>query len=68
MAFLPAKPVFCVILGDGDYWSVEAEWPDGSIELVNKFKSYSEATSWLSTFSEEWLNSRVVPPQLNRAS
>jgi hypothetical protein len=68
MAFLPPKPVFCVILGDGGYWSIEAEWPDGSIELVNKFKSYSEATSWLSAFSQEWLETRVAPPQLNRAT
>lgn len=32
------KPTFCIVLGDADNWSVEAEWPDGTIERVISFK------------------------------
>ena len=24
-------PIFCVVLKDGEYWEVEAEWPDGRL-------------------------------------
>lgn len=55
-----AKPIFCVVLGDANYWSVEAEWPDGTIEQVEKFKHYLEATNWLGANSEEWVSTREV--------
>ena len=32
-------PIFCVVLKDGEYWEVEAEWPDGTIEPVYQFKA-----------------------------
>ena len=32
------KPIFCVVLSDGDNWSVKAEWPDGTIEPVDTFE------------------------------
>jgi hypothetical protein len=32
------RPVFCVVLGEGDQWLIEAEWPDGSVEHVCAFK------------------------------
>jgi hypothetical protein len=53
------RPVFCVVLGDGDNWSVEAEWPDGTIEPVEAFKGHSDAVDWVSTRSESWLRERV---------
>jgi hypothetical protein len=28
MSAVLLKPVFCIVLGDGDRWSVEAEWPE----------------------------------------
>jgi hypothetical protein len=55
-----AKPIFCVVLGDATHWSVEAEWPDGTIEQVETFKHYLEAMNWLSTDSEAWVTARDV--------
>jgi hypothetical protein len=40
-------PLFLVVLRDDDRWTIEAEWPDGTIEDVTKFKSYSDAWEWL---------------------
>lgn len=42
----PIKPIFCLVLGNGQRWSVEAEWPDGTIEQVHKFKACFEALNW----------------------
>ena len=44
-------PIFCVVLKDGEYWEVEAEWPDGTIEPVYKFKAGLEALNWVKTES-----------------
>jgi hypothetical protein len=55
------KPIFCLVLSDDQRWSVEAEWPDGTIERVNTFKGHLEAASWLKTQSESWLRERFVP-------
>jgi hypothetical protein len=52
------KPVFCVVLRDGEKWSVEAEWPDGTIEHVDTFDGHSDAVNWISTRSETWLEER----------
>jgi hypothetical protein len=52
------KPIFCVVLSDGNHWSLEAEWPDGTIEQVNTFKDHAKAVDWLTTRSEAWLVSR----------
>jgi len=52
------KPVFCVVLCDGEKWSVEAEWPDGTIEHVETFEGHSDAVNWISTRSEAWLEER----------
>jgi hypothetical protein len=54
------KPIFCLVLSDGQRWSVEAEWPDGTFEQVNTFKGYFEAASWLQTQSEPWLRERFI--------
>jgi hypothetical protein len=52
------RPIFCVVLSDGENWLVEAEWPDGTIEQINVFKAHFEAASWVSTQSEAWLKKR----------
>ena len=52
------KPIFLVVLNDGQNWRVEAEWPDGTIEQINAFKAHFEATNWVSTQSEAWLQKR----------
>jgi hypothetical protein len=53
------KPLFNVVLRDGDEWFIEAEWPDGSIEHVCTFKAHSDAANWLKTSSEAWLRQRM---------
>jgi hypothetical protein len=50
-----AKPIFNVVLRDGD----EAEWPDGTIEQVETFKAYFDALHWMNTQSDTWLRERA---------
>jgi hypothetical protein len=57
-ALQPLRPIFHVIFGDRDQWSVEAEWPDGTLERVQTFKSHSLANEWVSGQSELWLRTR----------
>ena len=57
------KPVFCVVLTDGPQWSVEAEWPDGTIEQIDTFKGHFDAVKWVSTRSETWLRERTSAPR-----
>ena len=57
-------PIFCVVLKDGEYWEVEAEWPDGTIEPVYKFKAGLEALNWVKTQSAAWVAERVAMPAI----
>jgi hypothetical protein len=50
---------FCVVLRDGAKWAVEAEWPDGSIELVEMFSDYFYALNWLTNKATAWLDQRT---------
>jgi hypothetical protein len=52
------KPIFFVVKNGSDDWSVEAEWPDGTIERVKAFKAELEAIDWLSWQSHTWLEWR----------
>ena len=54
------KPIFCVVLRDGGEWTVEAEWPDGTIENVDAFNHQFEAADWIASQSEDWLKERVM--------
>jgi hypothetical protein len=54
-----AKPIFNVVLHDGDLWTVEAEWPDGTIEQVETFKAYFDALHWMNAQSDAWLRERA---------
>jgi hypothetical protein len=56
---LARTPIFCVVLKDGEHWQVEAEWPDGTIEQVHKFKAGFEALNWVKTQSAAWLVQRA---------
>jgi hypothetical protein len=58
------KPFFCVILRDGELWQVEAEWPDGTIELIDKFKAHFEALHWIKNRSAAWIEGRVPTRQV----
>jgi hypothetical protein len=52
-------PIFCVVLRDGEFWQIEAEWPDGAMEQVCKYKAYFEALDWVKTQSAHWLQDRL---------
>ena len=58
MVKIAHKPIFCVILRDGEEWAVEAEWPDGTIEQIDTFKAHFEALNWVNYRSEAWLQER----------
>ena len=54
----PRTPIFCAVLGDGQRWVVEVDWPDGTIEQVGEFQRQSEAADWITNQSEAWLQER----------
>jgi len=54
----PRTPIFCAVLGDGQRWVVEVDWPDGTIEQVSEFQRQSEAADWITNQSEAWLQER----------
>jgi hypothetical protein len=59
MTRLIPYPLFSVVLRDDDRWTIEAEWPDGTIEQVTKFKAYSDARKWLNNGSQSWVQQRT---------
>jgi hypothetical protein len=54
-----SHPIFAVILRDGDQWTVEAEWPDGTIEQATVANSASDAWGWINNTSEAWVTGRL---------
>ena len=50
------KPIFCVVLRDGGEWTVEAEWPDGTIENVDAFTSSRQRLDSESNRKDGWRN------------
>ena len=49
---------FFVVLGDSQHWTVEVEWPDGTLEHIDAFKHHFEAADWISNQSNKWLQER----------
>jgi hypothetical protein len=43
---------------DMKHWHIEAEWGDGTIEEIGKFKSIAEAWDWIARQSHSWLDER----------
>jgi hypothetical protein len=60
MATITQMPFLCVVLCEGKQWTVEAEWPDGTIEQIDTFRHHFEATDWISNQSKKWLQMRVL--------
>ena len=52
------KPLFYVVKSSSDDWSIDAEWPDGTLERVKTFKAELQALDWLSWQSRTWLEWR----------
>jgi hypothetical protein len=46
---------------DGSGYLVEAEWPDGVIQLVDDFGSESEALEWIAEKSDDWVRKHPKP-------
>lgn len=72
MVTITQKPIFCVVLDNGQRWTVEAEWPDGTIEQIVTFRGYLEALTWVSNRAEAWLQGRTdlddTPKQFRSSS
>jgi hypothetical protein len=58
--------LFCIVLRDGARWAVEAEWPDGSIELVETFGDYFDALNWVTNKAAAWTKQRI--PEITKAA
>jgi hypothetical protein len=58
MAIEHQRPTFSVVLQDGDQWTVEAEWPDGTIEQAAAVESEAAGFFWLRELSEAWIKNR----------
>ena len=41
-----------------NHWYVEAEWEDGTVEEIGRFKSIAEAWDWIARESRAWLEQR----------
>ncbi len=56
------KPTFTArAYKDGSGYLVEAEWPDGVIQLVDDFGSESEAMEWITDKSDDWVRKHPKP-------
>jgi hypothetical protein len=62
---MPHKPIFCLVLREGERWQVEAEWPDGTIELIDTFKAHFDALHWMRTQSAAWIEERISATQID---
>jgi hypothetical protein len=50
------KPTFKLrAYRDGSGFLVEAEWPDGVIQLVDDFVSEAQALEWITDKSDNWV-------------
>jgi hypothetical protein len=55
MIHIAHKPIFLVVHNGSKNWSVEAEWPDGTLEKVKTFEAELDALDWLTWQSQIWL-------------
>ena len=53
------RPFFCVVLADGNQWSIKAERSDGTIERFGAFRAHLDAVNWIHTLSEAWQRERI---------
>jgi hypothetical protein len=52
------RPFFCIVLRGDRAWTIDAEWPDGTIEEIETFDGRLDAVKWLCNQTEEWLRER----------
>jgi hypothetical protein len=54
-----AAPFFCVVMHHERKWTIEATWPDKSVEVVETFTDYFEALKWLNSEASEWVAQQI---------
>jgi hypothetical protein len=55
-----AEPFFCVVMHHERRWTIEATWPDESVEVAETFTDYFEALGWLGLEAPTWVEKRLV--------
>jgi hypothetical protein len=55
-----AEPFFCVVMHHERKWTMEATWPDESVEVAETFADYFEALRWLSLEASTWVEKRLL--------
>jgi hypothetical protein len=55
-----AEPFFCVVMHHERKWTIEATWPDESVEVAETFADYFEALGWLGLKASAWVAKRLV--------
>jgi hypothetical protein len=55
-----AEPFFCVVMHHERKWTIEATWPDKSVELAETSADYFEAMEWLNSEASVWVEKRLV--------
>jgi hypothetical protein len=55
-----AEPFFCVVMHHERKWTIEATWPDESVEVAETFADYFEALGWLGLEASTWVEKRLV--------
>jgi hypothetical protein len=54
-----AEPFFCVVMRHERKWTIEATWPDESVEVAETFADYFEALGWLGLEASAWVEKRL---------
>ena len=55
-----AAPFFCVVSRGSSERTIEAEWPDGTAEIVETFADCFEALRWSVTQCAGWIDQRLT--------
>jgi hypothetical protein len=55
-----AEPFFCVVMHHERRWTIEATWPDESVEVAETFADYFESLGWLGPEASAWVEKRLV--------
>jgi hypothetical protein len=51
-------PVLQIRNANGGAWRVRAEFPDGSFEEIDGFKTENDANEWIAKELQDWLDRR----------
>ena len=54
-----AEPFFCILMHHERKWTIDATWPDKSVEHVETFTDYFEAMKWLNSEASAWVAKQI---------